>query len=80
VREGPQHLHRRVDNVLTDPAQPREYGEHQAEGRTDREPDQYALHRGQCCGAQCAVCGELSGAGRDLGRRGDGLLGEDAGA
>ena len=44
MRKGAQHLHRRVDRVLAEPAQARNHGEDHAEGRADDEPEKHALH------------------------------------
>lgn len=59
VGQRAQHLHRRVDGVLTDPAEAGGHRERQTEGRTDGEPQGHASYGDQGGRAERAVLHEV---------------------
>ena len=78
-RQRAQHLHRRVDGVVADPAEAGDEGEHEPDGGADREAEADPLERHQDGRPEGAVLDQLDGPAEDLGGGGHRALVEDPG-
>ena len=77
--ERAQHLQRRVDRVLSEPAEAGQERVADADHGADHEPQQHPLDRHQGRRAERALADEVGRGGRDLRGRGELALGDDAG-